>query len=75
MIKKKEILKQRLKKSIGKNILIFLKNGFRYEGKITNSDDFYVEILDKKIDGFKILEISKISDIELKGGEWENEWD
>ncbi len=70
-----EILKKRLKKSIGKNIKIFLKdNNFKFEGRITNCDDTYVEILDKRLQDFKVIEISKISDIDLlKGGERENE--
>tara|TARA_Y100000310_G_scaffold20006_1_gene19521 strand:+ start:302 stop:496 length:195 start_codon:yes stop_codon:yes gene_type:complete len=61
-----DILIERLKNSIGKRVLIFLHNNFRYEGKVTNCDDTYVEILDDKIKGYKILEISSIRDIEVK---------
>jgi len=69
-----EIITERLKKSIGKNVIIFLKNGFRFEGKITNCDDSYVEILDIKLKDFKIIEINNISDLNLmKGGERDNE--
>lgn len=65
-----EIIIERLKNSIGKHTKIFLKNGFRYEGKITNCDDSYVEILEER--GYKIISIKDISDIDVslkKNGE------
>ena len=69
-----EILKERLKKSIGKYVILFLNNNFRFEGKITNCDDKFVEIIDRKLNDFKLIEINKISDLNLmKGGERENE--
>ena len=65
-----EVMRERLKKSKGKFVRIFLKNNFRYEGKITNCDNKFVEILDRKLQDFKVIEIDKISDINLlKGGE------
>lgn len=65
-----EILRARLKKSIGKSAKIFLHRGFKFEGKITNCDDKYVELLEPQ--GYKIIEIKDISDINIKkvkGGE------
>jgi len=61
-----EIIKERLKNSIGSEIKIFLHNGFRYAGKLTNCDDQYVEILDKVSGAFKIISIIDIKDVEVK---------
>jgi len=58
-----ELIKERIKESKGKIVLIFLVNNFRYEGKILNSDDKYIEILDKK--GYQIILISEIKQIEV----------
>ena len=50
-------------------IKIFLENGFRYYGKITNCDDYYVEILDYKSNSYIVLEIKNIDNIEVSVGE------
>ena len=63
-----EILKARLKKSIGSEVKIFLHNGFRYVGKITNCDDQFVEILDYKTNSYKIIELNEINDVEVSIG-------
>lgn len=60
-----EIITERLKKSIGSEVKIFLHNGFRFVGKIINCDDKYVEILDYKINSYKIIDISEINDMEI----------
>jgi len=60
-----EIIKKRVSESIGKDAKIFLHNGYRYAGKITNCDDNYVEVLDYKTDSYKIIEIVDISDMEV----------
>ncbi len=64
--KMNELINQRIKQSIGKYVKIFLKNGFRYEGKITNSDDNYVEILEEK--GYKIIQLVDISHLDVPIG-------
>jgi len=61
-----ELISERLKNSIGKHAKIFLNNGFRYEGKITNCDDDFVEILEPR--GFKIISIKDISDVDVSIG-------
>jgi len=61
-----EIIIERLKSSIGKTAKVFLHNSFRYEGKITNCDDKYVEILDFKTDSYKLIEIIDIKDAEVQ---------
>jgi len=62
-----EIISKRLKNSIGKHAKIFLSNGFRYEGTITNSDEKYVEILEPER-GYKIILIKDISDVDVSIG-------
>jgi len=58
-----EIMSERLRKSIGKYSKVFLHNGFKFEGKITNCDDKYLELLELK--GYKILELKDISDVSI----------
>ncbi len=58
-----EIIIKRVKQSIGKYATIFLKNGFRYSGKITNCDKDYLEILEEK--GYKIIQLKDISDLNV----------
>lgn len=60
-----EIIKKRVSESIGKEAKIFLHNGFRYAGKITNSDEKYIEIIDFRSGAYKIIEFSDIKDIEV----------
>jgi len=61
-----EIIKERVKNSIGKYIKVFLMNGFRYAGKLTNYDNKYIEILDVVSSSFKLLLIEDIKDMEVK---------
>lgn len=61
-----EIIKKRVSESIGKEIKIFLNNGWRYAGKITNCDEKYVELLDYKTSSYKIIEFNEIKDCEVR---------
>lgn len=61
-----EIIKKRASESKGKDIKIFLNNGWRYAGKITNSDDEYIEIFDYKTSSYKIIKFIDIKDLEVK---------
>jgi len=61
-----EIIIDRVKKSVGSEIKIFLHNGFRFEGKLTNHDKKYIEILDKVSSAYKIIMIEDIKDLEVK---------
>lgn len=63
-----EIIKKRVKESLGKTILIFLRNNFRFEGKLINCDDKYLEILDYKTNSYKIFAYGEIKEIEVKNG-------
>ena len=61
-----EVIKKRLSESKGKDIKLFLNNGFKYEGKLTNSDDVWVEILDYKTNSYIIKRLLDISNVEVK---------
>lgn len=61
-----EIINNKLRESLGKVIKVYLNNGFRFEGKLTNSDEKYIEILDFRSDSWKILLIDDIKDLEVK---------
>lgn len=60
-----ELIKERVKESVDKTMKIFLNNGFRYEGKIINSDEEYVQILDFKINKYKFIKFNDIKDCEV----------
>jgi len=60
-----EIFKKRASESIGKEIKVFLFNGFRYAGKITATDEKYVELLDYKTNSYKIIRFDDIKDCEV----------
>jgi len=61
-----DIIKKRVNESVGKEIKIFLHNGFRYAGKITNTDEKYVELLDYKTSSYKIINFNDIKDCEVR---------
>lgn len=61
-----EIIRERLEKSVGKKILVFLLNNFRYEGKLINVDETYFEVLDYKTNSYKTILISEIKDLEVE---------
>jgi len=56
------LLTERLKELKSKNIILYLLNNFRYEGKIINSDENYVEIVDYK--GLHVININQIRQVD-----------
>ena len=62
-----ELLNERVKNSVGKTVLIFLHNNFRYEGKVTGCDDVFLEILDFKTNSYKIIALGEIKEVEVRG--------
>lgn len=60
-----EIIKKRLKESKEKKILVFLKNDFRFEGILKNSDEEYFEFFDFKKQKNLIKKISEIEELEV----------
>ncbi len=63
-----EIIKKRLRESTGKEIIVYTDNGFRYKGINNNSDETYLELIDNKIQGYKVIKISQIMEVEIPGG-------
>lgn len=61
-----EIIRKRISESVGKDIKIFLNNGFRFAGKVTGCDEKYIEILDYKSNAYKIIDISQVNNIEVQ---------
>ena len=61
-----EIIKKRVSESEGKEIKIFLNNGWRYVGKVTGWDDTYVEIIVWKTNSYKIISFVDIKDLEVR---------
>lgn len=63
-----DIMKKRLRGSVNKTIKIILKsNGWKYEGKLTNFDEKYLELLDFKSNCYKIVSISDVDNLEVRG--------
>jgi len=61
-----ELIKKRASESLGKIVLIFLYNNFRFQGKLTNADETYLEVLDTRSSSYKIIKISEIKEMEVK---------
>ena len=60
-------MKKRLEDSIGKIAKIILKsNHWKYEGKITNFDNKYLEILDFVSNSYKVVDVEDILTLEVK---------
>lgn len=63
-----EIIRKRASESLGKEVLVFLYNNFRFEGKLINADETYLEILDKRSSSYKIIKIEEIKEMEVREG-------
>ncbi len=63
--KMSEMLIKRLKENLGKDVVIFLKNDFRFAGKLKDCDDKYLELFDYVSKKFKIININQIRDMEV----------
>ena len=61
-----EIIIERVKNSLGKEVKVYLLNGFRFAGKLTNFDQEHIEILDYISKAYKLILISDIKDLEVK---------
>ncbi len=61
-----EIIKKRVKENLGKEAKIFLHNGFRFAGELTDIDDVFIELNDKKSGAIKIIQIIDIKDMEIQ---------
>jgi len=61
-----DIIEKRASESLGKEITVFLLNGFRYSGKLTNCDETYLELVDYKTSSYKYVRLDDIKDMEIK---------
>jgi len=61
-----DILKNRIKESVGKVIKIILFSNYIYSGKIINVDDRFVEILDFKTSSYHVFDFENIKDLEVR---------
>lgn len=62
-----DIMKKRLIESVGKTIKIVLKsNGWKYEGKLVNFDDKYIELLDFVSSSYKVIDVVDVLNLEVK---------
>lgn len=55
-----------LKKNIGNFCVIYTTQKFRYEGKILNVFDDYLEVFDTKKNFKKIIAITSILEVDIK---------
>ena len=56
-------MKKKVKESISKDVKIILKdNGWKYEGKLIDSDEKYLELLDYKSNSYHIFDLNNIKD-------------
>jgi hypothetical protein len=62
-----ELMKTKLKNSIGRTGIIYLLNNFRFEFKIIACDEEFVEISDLKKGGIRIIKISEINEVTFDG--------
>lgn len=54
-----------LEKFIGKTVLIFTKNKFRFEGKVIDTSTNFLWMNDVKKERMKLLHIEEIAEIDL----------
>ena len=66
-MKMEDLMKKKVKESISKDVKIILKdNGWKYEGKLIDSDEKYLELLDYKSNSYHIFDLNNIKDFEVK---------
>ena len=61
-----ELVRESIKQSIGINIIFFLNNGFRFEGKVLECDDTYLKYFDSKKNCIRLQKLEEIQEAELK---------
>lgn len=59
------ILHEKLKTNVGKNIVIFLKNNFRFEGKLLNYDNKFIDIFDNHKNHSILINVLEIKEVYL----------
>lgn len=67
MFRISEIFDKRLKDNIGKNIKIYLKNDFRFEGKLLGCDEKFIDIFDIQKNHSILVNIDEIKEVYILG--------
>ena len=57
--------KYKLEKLVGKQVIVFTKNGFRFSGNITDFSGRFYEIFDEVKHKRKMIAIDEIAEIEI----------
>ena len=60
------LLLEKLNNNKEKTVLIYLKNRFRYRGKVIQCDDIFLEIFDYKTQTTKLLNIIEIAEVNIE---------
>lgn len=67
-----EIIKKLIQNSKDKYIVIFMKNGFKFEGLVKDCDDKFLLIVDTLSKSYKAISIDNISEVtEVQDGKKE----
>ena len=56
-------LKCELLAMLGKDVLVFLDNNFRYSGELIKAEDYFITIADKKSGMNQLIRIDKIAEV------------
>lgn len=62
-----EIVRYELEQNKDKIVLVFLKNGFRYNGTVLAVDDSFLKLKDLR-SGVELISLSSIERIQTNGG-------
>lgn len=54
---------------VGKQVKIFLKNNFCFEGVLKNKDDRFIELIDSRKGHLRLIALDSIENIEICGGD------
>lgn len=62
-------MKDRIEGLINKNVVIFTKNGFRFQGKVKGYDGKFIEIKDEIKNKPKLVSVDEIIEVEVRDEE------
>ncbi len=62
-----DLFADEIKNSIGKTVILFLRNGFRYHGEVLDADDIFLKLRDFK-SGTELIKIDAIQQMRVVQG-------
>lgn len=65
MTKKEETIPNNLDKIVGKKIVLFTKDNFRFSGKAEKFDGVFIELFDEVRKKTRFINVSQINEIEI----------